>query len=93
MSSRGIDYPRAIVGNQRHRFARSIIGQAQDHDIGIVQRLGTRLRVLATMIIEQDQRKFAAARQTRGNFQPGGPGCSVDEDGAGHNAASAAIGT
>ena len=92
MRGGGIDHHGAIVGDQRHRLARGIIGQTQDHDIRVVQRLAARGGVLAPVIIQRDQRKFGAAGQPRRDFKARGTGGAVDED-RGHAGTSIVIGT
>jgi uncharacterized protein (DUF305 family) len=57
---------------QVHRLARGIVVQAQDREIGRVQRITARLRRLAAGIVEDQQVELAAVGQPVGNFQAGG---------------------
>ena len=80
MSTGGVDHPHSGIVDQGDGLLRRLIGQTQDHQVGIVQRGFACRRILAVGIGQGDQRKFAAARQTLADFQPGGAGGAVDED-------------
>ena len=77
---RGIDDPRAVIVDHRHRFDRRIIGQAEDDKITLVDRSPPRRRILAVRFRQLDQRKFFPPGQPLGNFQPGRAHGTVDKD-------------
>ena len=77
---RGVDHAGAIVVDQLDGFARSVVGQAQDDEIGVVQRRLARLGVLALCIVQRDDRDLRAIGQPFANFEAGGAGGAVDED-------------
>jgi hypothetical protein len=59
MRGRCVDDAGAVIADHRHRFARRIVGQAEDHEIGVVQRFAPRGGILAARVVERDQREFA----------------------------------
>jgi len=83
---RGIDHAGHIIGDQRDRLARRIIGQAKDRDIGGVQRAGARLRILALGIIQHDQAELTPPRQPVSDFEASRPRRAVDKDLGRHQA-------
>src|SRR3546814_2255829 len=80
VGGRGVDHPRPVVGDHRHRLARGIVGQAEDDEIGVVQRLGAPRGVLALGVGQGDERELAASGEPLGDFEPRGSGCPVDEN-------------
>ena len=80
MRGRCVDDAGAIIVDQRYRFARGIVGQAQDDDIGGVQRIAARAGVPPLLFRHGDQRQFGTPRQPVGDFDPGGAVTAVDED-------------
>ncbi|PAV69802.1 hypothetical protein WR25_08766 [Diploscapter pachys] len=88
MRRRCVDDPRATVADERGGFLRSLIGQAEDREIGVVQRLGSRSGVLATRLIERHDGEIATAAQPFADVDAGGADRTVDEDRDGHAASS-----
>ena len=82
---RRINDPRFGRVRYRYRFLRGVIRQTKDNEIRIVQGLTTGFKILALVIIQRDQRKFATPRQPIGNFQTGGSGGAINENTMGHN--------
>ncbi len=80
MGGGGVDDAGAIVVDQRHALTRRIVGQAQDHEIGIVQRRAPRRGILAQIAVERDEIDLGAPGQPFADFQAGGAGSAVDED-------------
>ena len=60
---RGIDDAGTVVGDQRHRFARRIVGQAENDEVGVVDRLAPRPGVLAAIIGQGEDRQVGPASQ------------------------------
>ena len=80
MRGRGVDYPRPVVGDQRDGFARGIVWQAEDDEIGIVDRLPACLGILATIIGQGQDRQVGTPRQPVGDLQPGRARAAIDEN-------------
>ena len=80
MRGRRVDDAGARVVDQLDAFPRGIVGQAQDDEGGVVQRLTPCLRVLALGVVERDQRDLVAPVQPFANLQSGRAGRAVDED-------------
>ncbi|EPX78706.1 Tryptophan synthase alpha chain [Salipiger mucosus DSM 16094] len=76
---RGVDDPRAMPLGQRHGLAGGIVGQAQDGDLCLGQRLGARGGVLAPLRVHGDQRDVVAAREALADLQTRRAGFAVDE--------------
>jgi hypothetical protein len=70
MGGAGVDD--AHLGPLRHldRFARGIVMQAQDREIGRMQRFLAGSAILAAGIVQNDQVELAAATQPVGDFKP-----------------------
>ena len=92
MRGRGVDHPRAIVLDQRHGLASSVVGQAEDDEIGVVQRFPPRGRILAPTVVERDQRDFRPAGQSFANLEARGAGGTIYEDGRGQGCRLRTIG-
>ena len=84
MRGRGIDHPGRIAVDHGDRLARGIIGQAENGDVGFVQRVAPRRRVLARLAGQMNQVQFGAGFQPLADLQPGGPLFAVDEYGVCH---------
>ena len=56
------------------------IGQAEDRDIGPVQRVPARLRVLPLGVGELDELQIRPSLKPRPDLQPGGSRLAIDED-------------
>ena len=93
VSGGGVDDPGPVVVDQRHRLAGGVVGQAQDDDVGVVERLSPRRRLLALRLVQHHQRDLGPVRQAVADLQPGGAGGAVDEDGDAHGSPSAAAST
>ncbi len=76
----GIDHPYVGVGDQRHRLARGVIRQAQDHQIGGVQHLAPALGILPFGFRQADQRHVAAVDKPCTDLKAGGSDVAVDEN-------------
>jgi hypothetical protein len=63
---------------------RGIVGQAQDREIGLVERLAPRACVLAPRLVEHEQLELAPAGEPVGDLEPGRAGAAVDENRRGH---------
>ena len=82
---RGVDHPHFAAGlDQGDGLACGIVRQAQDREIGRVERLGARGRILAPGLVEHDEIELGAPRQPFGDLEPGGAGGTVDEYAVGH---------
>ena len=77
---------------QRDRLNGGVVMQAQNGEIGGVERIAAGGWVLAARVIQRDQGEFAAARQPVGDFEAGGARRAVDENLGGHAGASASWG-
>jgi hypothetical protein len=89
MRARRVDDPDLAGGiDQRHRLARRVVGQAEDGEVGLVERLAPRGGVLAPGFVERDELKFAAAGEPVADFEPGGARGAVDEHGLRHGSGS-----
>ena len=88
---RGIDDARGGILDQRDGLARGIVGQAQDHRVGGVERVGAGVGILAGVVGERDQGDVAAAGEPLVDLDAGGAGGAVDEHFNGHVRASAAL--
>ena len=69
-----------VVVDQRHAFLRRIVGQAQDRDIGRVEEVGARGRILAPLGRDRDDLEVVAAGKPRPDLQAGRAVFAVDED-------------
>src|SRR3546814_19901657 len=88
MRGRGVDHSRPRIGDQPHRLTRGIVGQAQDHEIGRVERLGARGGILAPRRVDLDQREVVAAGEALADFEPGRSRRAADENRDAHACAS-----
>jgi hypothetical protein len=78
---RGVDDPHlAFRIDQRHRLTRRIVGQAQDSEVGVVERLAPGCGILAARLVERHQRKLGPSGKPIGDLESGRPGGAVDED-------------
>ena len=95
MRAGGVDDAGAVGRvDQRQRLARGLVGQAEDGEIGLVERFAARGDILAARLVEHHQGEFGTARQPVCDLEPGGPGRAIDEDLVGHSSgASAALWT
>ena len=66
--------------DQRHALPRRIVGQAEDRDVGGVEELGARGRVLAALGRNRDDLDVVAAASRAPDLQAGGAVFAVDED-------------
>ena len=67
---RGVDHLDAVALDQRHRLARRVVGQAEDHSVGAVQQLAARLGVLAPRRVDRDDLQVAPAGQPLADLRP-----------------------
>ena len=88
MRGRGIDDPNLAASGQLYRFARRIVGQAEDREIRLVQGLAPGGGVLAPSFVQDQQRKFVPPRQPFGNFEAGGADRTINEYACRHRAPS-----
>ena len=67
MCGGGVDHPH-LAGriDQRDGLARRIVGQAQEREVGFVERLAARRGILAPRVVEREQRELAAAGEPVG---------------------------
>src|SRR5580658_8587550 len=84
MGGAGIDHPRVALGKAR-RFARGVVGKAQDHEIGAAHRIGARGHVLTLLLGKRDERDAAMAREALTDLQPRRPCLAIDEDALHHD--------
>ena len=70
----------AVFVEQGDRLDRGSIGQAQDREIGEIERVAARDGLLALLVRQADKLEFGAVRQPLGDLQPGGARGPVDED-------------
>ena len=81
MRAGSVDDARAIGRiDQFHRLAGGIVGQAEDRDIGFVERFTPGLGILALRIAKPDEGELAAPFEPLGDFEAGGARGTVDED-------------
>jgi len=80
MRGRGVDQPRAERLGQRRRLAGGVVGQTQDGDIRLGQRLAPRSGVLSALGRDLHQGDVGAILQPLADLQPGGADFAVDED-------------
>ena len=76
---RGVDHAHLRVGDQRHRFARRVVRQAEDHGVDAVQELGAGVAVLAANWIDRHQRNVAPRGQPLADLQARRSCLAVDE--------------
>ena len=81
-----VNHPHTRIINQGHGFTRRVVRQAQDHQIGIVERLLARAGIFAVGIAEGDQRKLAAPRKPFADLKPRGACRAVYENPGRHAA-------
>src|SRR5690606_39135814 len=63
---------------------RSIIRQAEDHDVGFIERLFPRSGILAPVIAQRNEAEIIATIKPRTDFEPRCPRFAVDENLGGH---------
>ena len=80
MRGGGVDDDRVGVLHERDRLDGSGVGQAEEGDIGRVERLGTSNRVFAQLIGHAEQLDVGSAREPVVDAQTGGARLAVDED-------------
>ncbi|MNR25661.1 hypothetical protein D3C85_1428250 [compost metagenome] len=83
MGGAGVDHPHLRVVDCRHGLAGGGIGQAQQGDVGAVDRLAASLRVFAFGFGQGQQAQVAAVLQAGMDLQAGGALVTVDEDNRG----------
>ena len=76
----GVDDDRAGVLHKRDRLDGGGVGQAEEGDVGRVERLGTSGRVFAQLIGHAEQLDVGTAREPVVDAQTGGARLAVDED-------------
>ena len=81
---RGINDARRRIADQRLALLRRLVRQAQDHDVGLVQRFFPRARILALLLAQRNEVEIVAALQPRPDLQPRRPRFAVDENLGGH---------
>ena len=69
MRGRGVDHPHIGAFQQGDRLACRIVGQAQDHGVGAVQRIGAGARVLAALLRQADERDIRPAGEAFPDFE------------------------
>ena len=74
-----IQHPYMVARNESDRLARRVVGQTEDHDIGLVQVPAPHLRVLARGLRNLHERHVVARRQPIADLEPGGARLAVDE--------------
>ncbi len=84
---RGVDDPGRIIVDQRHAFARRIVRQAEDGDVGGVEQPLAFGHILALVRIDRDQFEIAPVGQPLADLQSCGAGFAIDEDLCDHGAA------
>ena len=61
-----------VIVDQRDRFARGVVGQAEDDEIGVVERLARAPSAsLRRVVVERDQRDVVAPGQPLADLEPG----------------------
>ncbi len=76
----GVDHAGPRIADEGHGLPRGIVGQAQDHDIGVVERLGARARVLAPGLVKRDHAKACPSGQPLRDLEPRRARRAVDEN-------------
>ena len=74
-----VEHPHVVARNEADRLARGIVGQAQDHDVGLVEKPAPLLRVLARGLRYLHQRHVLPRREPLPNLEPGRARLPVDE--------------
>jgi len=87
MRSRGVDDPRAIIVDQRHRLDRRLVGQAEDYKITVVDRFAPRRRLLALRFGQLNDGEFAASGKPLGNLQASRANSTINENRLRHSLA------
>ncbi|MCY1435181.1 hypothetical protein D9M71_512670 [compost metagenome] len=82
----GVDHPHLWVVDCGHGLAGGVVGQAQQGDVGAVDRFAAALRVLALGLGEGQQAKIATALQAGMDLQACGALVAVDENNRGVHA-------
>ena len=85
MGGRGVDYLCAVVLNERHSLSGRGVGQAQEHQIRIIQELFPLLRVLALFRIDAQELDILPAAQALIYLEPRGPLLAVDKHFGSHS--------
>ena len=87
MRGGGIDHPHLGIFDQRHRLARRVIGQAQDHHIGFVERTcPARASFLRSLSGNVDKFEIGARAKTLADLQTRGAHRSINENPCRHDA-------
>ena len=84
MGGRGVDDAGMGVLDQRDAFPRRLVGQAEDGDVGGVERLLAGGQLLAALRGQRNQREVGPGAEAFPDFNAGGAGFAVDEDFRGH---------
>lgn len=79
-----IDHAHAGAAHQRHGLARSLVRQAQQGDIAVVERLGTVRRAFAQVGRQLQQAQVGPIRQPFAHLQAGSALVAIDENKRGH---------
>ena len=74
-----IQHPHLVARDQADRLARRIVGQAEDHDVGLIEVPATHLRILARGLGNLDEGHVLARRQSIADLEPGRTRLPVDE--------------
>ncbi len=86
VSGGGVDDDGVGIGNQAGGQPRGIVGQAEDHHIGLVDQARPLFDILALVGMDRDQLQILAALQPLGNLKPGRPGLAINENLGDHGA-------
>lgn len=79
-----IDHAHAGPAHQRHGLARSLVRQAQQGDVAVVERLGAVRRAFALVGRQLQQAQVGPIRQPFAHLQAGGALVAIDENKRGH---------
>ena len=80
MGGRGVDDANCLIIDQGHGFPSGIVRQAQNHDVGAVQRFFAGANVLSVGIRQLPDGQLPASGQPLADFQPSGAGGAVYEN-------------
>ena len=80
MRARGVDDTGSACRiDELYCFARSIVGQAQNSDIALVERFASCLIILPTGIVQNEQLEFVTLDQSFAYFQARRSSGAIDE--------------
>ena len=74
-----VEHPDVVAGDEPDCFTRRIVGEAQDHDVGLVEIPAPRLRVLARLLRDLHEGHVLARRDPLPDLESGRARLPVDE--------------